>query len=187
MISIGLRVCMSELGIKEKADKDKYNAAIDSLTNENVFIMKYLYENFSIEEVENYCEWDVNLSVERRIGPIKNALIQMIQKLAKKALLNTFIKTLIDEGQFLIPLKCYQSTDITDDYGKIVIDKCPAKKKFNKAAKKLGCKDYPWAWEGLGYCKYWCSPLFKKFLNYIKVPLEMEYTNKGCIITAVFK
>ncbi len=178
---------MSELGIKEKPDKDKYNAAIDSLTNENVFIMKYLYENFSMEEVEKYCEWDVNLSVERRIGPIKNALIQMLKKLVKKALLNTFIKTLIDEGQFLIPLKCYNSVIITDEYGKIVIDKCPAKQKFNKAAKKLGCKDQPWASEGLGYCKYWCSPLFKKILNYIKTPLEIEYNDKGCIINATFK
>ncbi|NVM55053.1 MAG: hypothetical protein HWN66_15210 [Candidatus Helarchaeota archaeon] len=178
---------MSELGIKEKPDKDKFDTAIDSLTNENVFIMKYLYENFSMEDVEKYTSWDVNLSVERRIGPLKNVLIQMLNKLARKALLNTFIKTLIDEGQFLIPLKCYESVQITDDYGKITIIKCTAKRKFNKAVKKLGCKDYPWASEGVGYCKYWCSPLFKKFLAYIKVPLEIEFTNKGCIITASFE
>ncbi|MHA1651031.1 MAG: hypothetical protein ACTSYB_12620 [Candidatus Helarchaeota archaeon] len=178
---------MSELGIKERSDKDKYASTLDSLINENVFVMKYLYENFSMEEVEKYCKWDVDLSVERRIGPLKNALIQMLQKLAKKQLLNMFIKTLIDEGQFLIPLKCYESIEITDTSGKIVINKCPAKKNFNKAVKKLDCKDYPWASEGLGYCKYWCSPLFQKFLSYIKVPLEMEYTNKGCIITARFK
>lgn len=178
---------MSELGIKEKEAKDKYASSLDSLINENVFIMKYLYDNFSMEEVEKYCKWDVNLSVERRIGPLKNALIQMIQKLARKALLNMFIKTLIDEGQFLIPLKCYESIEIADASGKLVINKCPAKKKFNKAAKKLGCKDYPWASEGLGYCKYWCSPLFEKFLSYIKVPLKMEFTPKGCIIRASFE
>ncbi|MHA1266556.1 MAG: hypothetical protein ACTSRS_15075 [Candidatus Helarchaeota archaeon] len=177
---------MSELEIKEKSDRDKYDAAIDSLTNENVFIMKYLYENFSMAEVEKYCEWDVNLSVERRIGPLKNALIQMIQKLAKKALLHTFIKTLIDEGQFLIPLKCFEQIEITASQAKIVINKCKAKKRFNKAVKKLGCKDYPWASEGLGYCKYWCSPLFKKFLSYIKIPIEIAFTNKGCVITAIF-
>jgi len=176
---------MSELGIKVKADKDKFEAAIDSLTNENVFIMKYLYENFSMEEVEKYCEWDVNLSVDRRIGPLKNALIQMLKKLAKKALLNTFIKTLIDEGQFLIPLKCFETVEIGDDSGKITIQKCKAKKRFNKAVKKLGCKDYPFG-NGLGYCQYWCSPLFKKFLSYIKVPLQIEYTDKGCMITASF-
>ncbi|MHA1278315.1 MAG: hypothetical protein ACTSQI_04435 [Candidatus Helarchaeota archaeon] len=178
---------MSQLGINEKSDKDKYEASLDSLINENVMIMKYLYENFTIDQVANYCEWDVNLSVERRIGPIKNALIQMIQKLARKQLLNTFIKTLIDEGQFLIPLKCYQSIEITDELGKIVIDKCPAKRNFNKAVKKLKCKDQAWASNGLGYCIYWCSPLFSKFLKYINVPLDMEYTPKGCIITATFK
>jgi hypothetical protein len=178
---------MSELGIKEKSDKDKYDASLDSLVNENVMIMKYLSENFSMEEVAKYCEWDVNLSVERRIGPIKNALIQMIQKLARKQLLNTFIKTLIDEGQFLIPLKCYQSIEITDTSGKILIDKCPAKRNFNKAMKKLKCKDEPWAADGLGYCTYWCSPLFEKFLSYIKVPLDIEYTPKGCIITTHFE
>lgn len=177
---------MSELGIKEKADKDKFEAAIDSLTNENVFIMKYLYENFSMEEVEKYCEWDVNLSVERRIGPLKNALIQMLKKLAKKSLLNTFIKTLIDEGQFLIPLKCFETVEISDGSGRIIIQKCKAKRRFNKAVKKLKVKEQPWASEGLGYCKYWCSPLFKKFLEYIKVPLDIEYTDKGCIITASF-
>lgn len=177
---------MSELGIKEKEAKDKFEAAIDSLTNENVFIMKYLYENFSMEEVEKYCEWDVNLSVERRIGPLKNALIQMLQKLAKKALLNTFIKTLIDEGQFLIPLKCFESIEITDTFGKLQINKCAAKKRFNKAVKKLDCKDHPWASEGLGYCKYWCAPLFKKFLSYVKVLLNIEFTDKGCIIAASF-
>ena len=178
---------MSELGIKEKTDKDKYESASDSLTNENVFIMKYLYENFSMDEMEKYCKWDVELSVERRIGPLKNALIQMLNKLAKKALLNTFITTLIDEGQFLIPLKCFESIEITNETGKILINKCLAKKNFNKAVKKLGCKEYPWASEGLGYCKYWCSPLFQKFLEYIKVPLDMEYTDDGCRITASFK
>ncbi len=178
---------MSELGISEKSEKDMYDSALDSLINENVMVMKFLFDNFSMTELEKYCEWDVNLSVERRIGPIKNVLIQMLQKLAKKALLNTFIKTLIDEGQFLIPLKSYKSIEIADESGKIIIDKCPAKKKFNKAVKKLGCKDDPWAVEGQGYCKYWCSPLFKKFLSYIKVPLEMEFTDKGCIINAIFK
>lgn len=175
------------MDIKEKADKDKYEAAIDSLTNENVFIMKYLYENFSIEQVAKYCDWDVNLSVERRIGPLKNALIQMLQKLAKKALLNTFIKTLIDEGQFLIPLKCFESIEITDAAGWILINKCAAKKRFNKAVKKLNCEDQPWASDGLGYCKYWCSPLFKKFLSYIKVPLDIEFTEKGCRLSANFQ
>ncbi|HUY00665.1 MAG TPA: hypothetical protein VMV49_13985 [Candidatus Deferrimicrobium sp.] len=178
---------MSELGIKERDDKDKYDSTLDSLVNENVFIMKYLYENFSMEEVEKYCKWDVDLSVERRIGPLKNALIQMLNKLAKKTLLNQFIKTLIDEGQFLIPLKCFELVEIGDKSGKIIINKCPAKKRFNKAVKKLGCKDHPWAAEDLGYCKYWCSPLFQKFLNYIKVPLTIEYTDKGCIIIANFE
>jgi hypothetical protein len=176
---------MSELGIKDKTDKDKYASALDSLTNENVFIMKYLYDKSStMDEIEKYCKWDVELSVERRIGPLKNALIQMMNKLAKKALLITFIKALIDEGQFLIPLKCYESIEITDETAKIVINKCPAKRNFNKAVKKLDCKEYPWASEGLGYCKYWCSPLFQKFLEYIKVPLDMEYTDDGCRITA---
>ena len=178
---------MSELGIKEKTEKDKYESALDSLTNENVFIMKYFYEKFSIDEMEKYCRWDVELSVERRIGPLKNALIQMMNKLAKKALLTTFIKTLVDEGQFLIPLKCFESIELTDETAKFLINKCPAKKNFNKAVKKLDCKEYPWASEGLGYCKYWCSPLFRKFLEYIKVPLDMEYTDDGCMITASLK
>jgi len=177
---------LQNLGVQEKSEKEKYESALDSLINENVFIMKYLYENFSMEEVENYCKWDVNLSVERRISPLKNALLQMLNKLAKKMLLNTFIKTLIDEGQFLIPLKCFKSIEITDKSGKILITKCLAKKNFNRAAKKLGCKEYPWALEGLGYCKYWCFPLFQKFLEYIKVPLEMDYTDDGCIINATF-
>ncbi|MHC1590754.1 MAG: hypothetical protein ACXQS8_01590 [Candidatus Helarchaeales archaeon] len=176
--------------IKEKEPKEKYDAAVDSLINENVFIMKYLQDHYGLQAVEDYCKWDVDLSVERRMSPLKNALVQMLNKLARKALLNMFIKTLVDEGQFLIPLKCYDTIEISDDSGKIVINKCFAKRKFNKAVKKLGCKDvqkYPWSENGLGYCKYWCTPLFRKFLSYINVPLEMEYTEKGCIITASFE
>lgn len=175
--------------LKEKEPKEVYNAAIDSLINENVFIMKYLQEHYGIEAVEDYCKWDVDLSVERRMSPLKNALVQMINKLARKKLLRMFIDTLIGEGQFLIPLKCYEAVDISDKEGRILINKCFAKRKFNKAVKKLGCKDpevHPWSKGGLGYCKYWCTPLFEKFLSYIKVPLQMNYTEKGCIITASF-
>ncbi|MHA1143639.1 MAG: hypothetical protein ACTSRW_02810 [Candidatus Helarchaeota archaeon] len=176
--------------LKEKQPKEKYDATVDSLINENVFIMKYLQEHYGLKAVEDYCEWDVDLSVERRMSPLKNALVQMLNKLARKALLNMFIKTLIDEGQFLIPLKCYEKIEITDDSGEIVINKCLAKRKFNKAVKKLGCRDveaYPWSKDGLGYCKYWCTPLFEKFLSYIKVPLKMNYTDRGCVITASFE
>jgi hypothetical protein len=152
--------------------------------------MKYLQEHYGLQAVEDYCKWDVDLSVERRMSPLKNALVQMINKLAPKMLLKMFIETLVGEGQFLIPLKNYEKTEITEKIGTIVINKCFAKRKFNKAVKKLDCKDpeiFPWSKNGLGYCKYWCTPLFEKILSYIKVPLQIEYTEKGCVITASFE
>lgn len=162
---------------------EKYNATLDSLINENVMIMKYHQMEYGIEEVEKYCQTDVDWSVERRIGPIKNALISLINKFAPKKLLETFIKEIIDGGQFLIPLECYDKIEITDKGAVAINNKCQAKKKFNKAVKNLKCSEFPWAIEGLGYCKYWCAPLFKKLLSYINQPVQVEFQDKGCILT----
>jgi len=168
--------------LKEKTDIELYNSTLDSLINENVMIMKWLQMEYGLEAVEKYCEKDIEWSVERRIGPIKNALIGLINKLAPRKLLETFVKEIIDGGQFLIPLKCYKSIEITDKEAIAINQKCQAKRKFNKAVKKLKCTNDPWAIEGLGYCKYWCAPLFKKLLSYINQPVEVEFQDKGCTL-----
>ncbi|MHA1380482.1 MAG: hypothetical protein ACTSRG_19120 [Candidatus Helarchaeota archaeon] len=172
---------------KEKTDKEQYDSALDSLINENVMIMKWLQMEYGLEAVDKYCRKDIEWSVERRIGPVKNALISLINKLAPRKLLETFIKEIIDGGQFLIPLKCYKSIEINDNGAIAINEKCQAKRKFNKAVKKLKCTEDPWAKDGLGYCNYWCAPLFKKLLSYINQPVDVEFQDKGCILKIELK
>jgi len=164
--------------------KTTYQVAFADMIEQRTTIMEFLLVNFGIEAVEKFFLSDNPRWAEKlKVGKMKKIFAKIIAKLAPRMILNKLSDIILENAQYLVPLKHATINEASNDYKIIEITNCPVLKQFKKTIKSLNFSNI----EERYICTFGCIPILNQMAGVGNCNVSGTYNEKGCFINVTLK
>ena len=164
---------LNELNCQEWDIKTTYKVAFDDMIQQRTTMMQFLLQEYGIEAVEKFFLYDNPIWAETlKVGKVKKTIVKALSHLAPRQIMNKVAEMIIEQAQYLVPLKNIENVETENKNSKIVkISKCPVRKQFRKTIKKLNFTDMSESW----VCTFACVPVLSQYCKIGAISLIQEY------------